>query len=88
MEGDDRKIEQERLAQKGIQSAMNKDKDAKTRRNIIRKNSISLLVPEATTIPSLLDLTQQDFEVNAPVNCLLLQGEALLNALEVNSGSI
>lgn len=88
MEGSNRKMEQERLTQKGLQSAMNKDKDAKTRRNIIRKNSISLLVPEATTIPSLMDLTQQDFEVNAPVNCLLLQGEDLLTALEVTSGSM
>lgn len=49
-----------------------------------RKNSFSLLNPEATAIGSLLDLTQQDYEVNAPVNSLLLQGEDLLTALEMN----
>lgn len=54
------------------------------RRLLIRKNSISLLDPEASSIPSLLDLTQQDFEVNAPVTSLLLQGEELLTALELN----
>lgn len=55
------------------------------RRLLIRKNSISLLDPEAAAIPSLLDLTQQDFEVNAPVTSLLLQGEELLTALELNA---
>lgn len=70
-------------SQKRIQNTLLKDKIA--RRNLIRKNSISLLDPEATAIPSLLDLTQQDFEVNAPVGNFLLQGEELLTALEVNS---
>lgn len=51
----------------------------------ISKNSMSLLTPEATSIPSLLDLTQQDYEVNAPVNNFLLKGEELLTALEINT---
>ncbi|XP_044264882.1 hypoxia-inducible factor 1-alpha isoform X3 [Tribolium madens] len=57
--------------------------DTESRQNTIRKNSLSLLDPDAT-IPSLLDLTQQDFEVNAPVNNLLLQGTDLLTALDIN----
>ncbi|RZC32294.1 HIF-1a CTAD domain containing protein [Asbolus verrucosus] len=57
-----------------------------SRKNTIRKNSISLLDPDATAIPSLLDLTQQDFEVNAPVNNLLLQGTDLLTALDISGG--
>ncbi|KAJ8924024.1 hypothetical protein NQ315_006801 [Exocentrus adspersus] len=74
------------ITQNKIQLAMEKDKIArKNRRYIMRKNSISLLEPEGTAIPSLLDLTQQDFEVNAPVGNLLLQGEELLTALEANS---
>lgn len=71
------------INQKKIQNALLKDKIA--RRNQIRKNSISLLDPEATSIPSLLDLTQQDFEVNAPVGNFLLHGEELLTALDANS---
>lgn len=71
------------MAQRKLKLVFEKDKIA--RRNLIRKNSISLLDPEATAIPSLLDLTQQDFEVNAPVGNFLLQGEELLTALEVNS---
>lgn len=59
------------------------DDEAESRQNTIRKNSLSLLDPDAT-IPSLLDLTQQDFEVNAPVNNLLLQGTDLLTALDIN----
>lgn len=55
------------------------------RANTIRKNSFSLLDPEMETIPSLLDLTEQDYEVNAPVNSQLLQGEELINALENQS---
>ncbi|XP_025831402.1 hypoxia-inducible factor 1-alpha-like [Agrilus planipennis] len=49
---------------------------------LLRKNSLSLLDPEATSIASLLDLTRQDYEVNAPVKSLILQGEELLKALE------
>ncbi|KAJ3637776.1 hypothetical protein MTP99_001208 [Tenebrio molitor] len=55
-----------------------------SRQSTIRKNSLSLLDPDATAIPSLLDLTQQDFEVNAPVNSLLLQGTDLLTALDIS----
>ncbi|KAK4884081.1 hypothetical protein RN001_000352 [Aquatica leii] len=50
----------------------------------LSKGSLSLLDPDASSITSFLDLTQQDFEVNAPVNNLLLQGEDLLIALEMN----
>lgn len=54
-------------------------------RKLIRKNSSSLMNPDAA-IPSLLELTQQDFEVNAPVNNFLLQGADLLKALEISEG--
>lgn len=55
------------------------------RRQQIRKNSISLLDPEATSLASLMDLSQQDYDVNAPVNTTLLQGQELLRALEINT---
>lgn len=55
------------------------------RRQQIRKNSISLLEPEATSLASFMDLTQQDYEVNAPVSSTLLQGQELLRALEINT---
>lgn len=55
------------------------------RLDTIRKNSLSLLDPEATAIPSLMDLTQQDYEVNAPVGNFLLDGVDLLSALEVSA---
>lgn len=56
------------------------------RRQQIRKNSISLLDPDATSLASFMDLTQQDYEVNAPVSSSLLQGQELLRALEINKG--
>lgn len=55
------------------------------RRQQIRKNSMSLLDPEATSLASFMDLTQQDYEVNAPVSSTLLQGQELLRALEINT---
>lgn len=57
------------------------------RKASIRKNSFSLLEPESSTIPSLADLSQQDYDVNAPVSSSggLLQGQELLSALEVSS---
>ncbi|KAL1513012.1 hypothetical protein ABEB36_002499 [Hypothenemus hampei] len=58
-------------------------REEENRKNTIRKNSLSLLDPETISVPSLLDLTQQDFEVNAPVDSSLLQGEELLIALEI-----
>lgn len=58
------------------------------RRQQIRKNSISLLDPDATALASFMDLTQQDYEVNAPVTSSLLQGQELLMALEINSSTI
>ncbi|CAH1112318.1 unnamed protein product [Psylliodes chrysocephalus] len=54
----------------------------KHRRNQLLKN---LLDPEAASISSLMDLTQQDYEVNAPVGNNLLQGIELLTALDTNS---
>ncbi|GLH05610.1 Protein of unknown function [Gryllus bimaculatus] len=62
-----------------------KDPDLGQREGI-RKNSFSLLDPESTTIPSLADLSEQDYEVNAPVgSSQVLQGQDLLKALEVSS---
>ncbi|XP_045466731.1 hypoxia-inducible factor 1-alpha isoform X2 [Harmonia axyridis] len=52
---------------------------------LLRVNSKSLLVPETQHQPitSLLTLTDRDYEVNAPVNSSLLQGEDLIKALEI-----
>lgn len=58
------------------------------RLDTIRKNSISLLDPEATAIPSLMDLTQQDYEVNAPVSDSLLNGVELLSALDTTTAPL
>lgn len=58
-----------------------KEIEQSTKSSPIRKKSFSLLDPK-NGIPSLLDLTQQDYEVNAPVNNHLLQGVDLLVALE------
>ncbi|XP_034249619.1 hypoxia-inducible factor 1-alpha-like [Thrips palmi] len=54
-------------------------------RELLRKNSFSLLDPDGM-IPSLADLSQQDYDVNAPVSSQgsLLQGEELLTALEMS----
>lgn len=46
----------------------------------IRLKSLSLLDPECTI--KLMDLTEQDYSVNAPVD-LLLQGADLLTALDI-----
>lgn len=56
-------------------------------RNVPRKNSFSLLDPDM--IPSLADLSQQDYDVNAPVSNQgnLLQGEDLLTALEMSGAA-
>ncbi|PSN42115.1 hypothetical protein C0J52_02961 [Blattella germanica] len=55
----------------------------------IRKNSFSLLDPEGATIPSLVDLSQRDYDVNAPVvSSGLLQGQELLKALEGSSNAL
>ncbi|XP_049826586.1 protein similar isoform X2 [Aethina tumida] len=72
----------DKVLHKRIQIELDRNKA----RTIIRKNSISLLDPEGT-IPSLMDLTQQDYEVNAPVHNLLL-GQDLLSALELANGTI
>lgn len=43
------------------------------------------LLMSSDTIPTLLELTQQDYEVNAPANNSLLQGAELLLALDQSS---
>lgn len=43
------------------------------------------LLMSSDTIPTLLELTQQDYEVNAPANNSLLQGADLLMALDQSS---
>lgn len=43
------------------------------------------LLMSTDTIPTLLELTQQDYEVNAPANNSLLQGAELLMALDQSS---
>ncbi len=48
----------------------------------VKKKIISLLDPESTRIPSLMDLTEQDYAVNTPSAGKLLQGSELLKALE------
>ncbi|XP_021930800.1 endothelial PAS domain-containing protein 1-like isoform X2 [Zootermopsis nevadensis] len=58
------------------------------RKASIRKNSFSLLDPEGATIPSLIDLSQRDYDVNAPVSSGLLQGQDLLKALETSSAAL
>ncbi|KAF5271116.1 hypothetical protein FQA39_LY08254 [Lamprigera yunnana] len=60
------------------------DTTPKSIRRQSSKSSFSLLDPNKTPMTSFLELTQQDFDVNAPVNSLLLQGEDLLVALEMN----
>lgn len=57
-------------------------------RELLRKNSFSLLDPDCM-IPSLADLSQQDYDVNAPLSSQgsLLQGEELLTALEMSGAA-
>jgi hypothetical protein len=64
------------------------DEGVAQRKASIRKNSFSLLDPEGATIPSLIDLSQQDYDVNAPVSSGLLQGRDLLKALEASSNAL
>jgi len=64
------------------------DEGVAERKASIRKNSFSLLDPEGATIPSLIDLSQQDYDVNAPVSSVLLQGRDLLKALEASSNAL
>jgi hypothetical protein len=64
------------------------DEGIAERKASIRKNSFSLLDPEGATIPSLIDLSQRDYDVNAPVSSGLLQGQDLLKALETSSSAL
>lgn len=58
-----------------------------TRQQRFRLDSSCLLNPEGTAIPSLEDLSQQDYEVNAPIgDTSLLQGRELLYALDGTEG--
>lgn len=47
-----------------------------------KKKICGLLDAESTRIPSLMDLTEQDYAVNAPPSGEILQGSDLLRALE------
>lgn len=47
-----------------------------------KRKSVSLLESETSQIPSLMDLTEQDYAVNAPSAGEILQGSDLLKALE------
>jgi hypothetical protein len=64
------------------------DEGVAQRKASIQKNSFSLLDPEGATIPSLIDLSQRDYDVNAPVSSGLLQGQDLLKALETSSNTL
>jgi hypothetical protein len=50
-----------------------------------RLKSSCLLDPGSKAIPSLMDLTEQDYDVNAPADGVLLQGAELLKALEIGN---
>lgn len=60
---------------------------ANQRKQVLRQNSITVLQPDNGCFASLMDLTPHDYEINAPVHSLLLQGQELLSALEVNTFS-
>ncbi|XP_071454070.1 protein similar-like isoform X2 [Hetaerina americana] len=76
-------------AMPGMYNQMQYSDSASLREDIrkasFRKNSFSLLEPDSTGIPSLIDLSRQDCEVNAPLGSAssLLQGRDLLSALEI-----
>jgi hypothetical protein len=50
------------------------------------KAASCLLDPGSSSIPSLMDLTAHDYDVNAPAGGVLLQGSELLKALEIGGG--
>ncbi|KAK6635910.1 hypothetical protein RUM44_001164 [Polyplax serrata] len=62
------------------------EKEAEREWQKLQSNPSFLLSPEGSSIPSLIDLNQQDYDVNAPVGLdnSLLQGQDLLNALEID----
>lgn len=60
-------------------------KDGLQPRHRSRLKSACLLDPGSTAIPSLMDLTEQDYDVNAPAGGVLLQGSELLKALEIGN---
>ncbi|XP_056638030.1 hypoxia-inducible factor 1-alpha-like isoform X1 [Diorhabda sublineata] len=62
---------------------MLEDTESDKRSQFIR-NCQSLLYPENTSFASLMDLTQHDLDVNAPVSNNMLQGKDLLSALDTN----
>ncbi|XP_050420456.1 protein similar-like isoform X2 [Adelges cooleyi] len=72
----------------GVSKSVSKDtiiKNGSQPRHRSRLKSACLLDPGSTTIPSLLDLTEQDYDVNAPAGGELLQGSELLKALEIGN---
>ncbi|XP_050546029.1 hypoxia-inducible factor 1-alpha-like isoform X2 [Daktulosphaira vitifoliae] len=72
----------------GVTKLVGKDvvvKNCTQPRHRSRLKSAYLLDPSSTAIPSLLDLTEQDYDVNAPAGGELLQGSELLKALEIGN---
>lgn len=62
-------------------------KDGSQPRHRSRLKAVScLLDPCSAAIPSLMDLTAHDYDVNAPAGGVLLQGSELLKALEIGGG--
>ncbi|CAI6347973.1 unnamed protein product [Macrosiphum euphorbiae] len=62
-------------------------KDGSQPRHRSRLKAVScLLDPCSAAIPSLMDLTAHDYDVNAPAGGALLQGSELLKALEIGGG--
>jgi len=62
-------------------------KDGWQPRHRSRLKAVScLLDPCSAAIPSLLDLTAHDYDVNAPAGGALLQGSELQKALEIRGG--
>lgn len=55
------------------------------RQHRTRLKSTCLLDPGSAAIPSLMDLTEQDYDVNAPAAGALLQGSDLLRALDIGN---
>lgn len=60
--------------------------DSQPRHRSRLKTVSCLLDPGSTSIPSLMDLTAHDYDVNAPAGGALLQGSELLKALEIGGG--
>lgn len=66
-------------------SASAVDNDGSPRQHRTRLKSACLLDPSSAAIPSLMDLTEQDYDVNAPAAGALLQGSDLFKALDIGN---